>query len=240
MQIIERKIRLQKYLAHSGLCSRRKAEEYIQQGRIRVNHEVITNLGTKVDIKAKDKVFFDDKKIDLKQDKKIYIALNKPKGYITSCLQKKTKIILDLIDIDTRIYPVGRLDKDSTGLVLLTNDGDLHYKLSHPSFNHEKEYIVDTIEPISSLALKKMEEGMMLDDGVKAKTRKAKVKRLKKNKFSIVLKQGRNRQIRKMVEKNNNKVSSLKRIRISNIKLDNLFEGKWRYLTLNEIKKLKA
>lgn len=228
-------MRLQKYLAHAGLCSRRKAEEYILNGQIKVNSRIVKELGTKID-PDNDQVFFDNQPVILKQEStKIYIALNKPEGYVTSCSQQKSKIILDLIDIEERVYPVGRLDKDSKGLVLLTNDGDLHNKLSHPSFNHEKEYIVTTGLPISEDALKDMATGMMID---KVKTRKARVKRLSKNKFSIVLKQGRNRQIRKMVGKKGNTVDMLERIRMANIKLGNLKEGTWRYLTREEIKQL--
>jgi len=228
-------MRLQKYLAHAGICSRRKAEEHILNGSIKVNHKIVTTLGTKVD-PEKDKVFFNHKPVILKQDvSRVYIAINKPEGVVTSCSQQKAKIIMDLVDIDERVYPVGRLDKDSRGLVLLINDGNLHNKLSHPSFNHEKEYIVTTKEPISDAALKNMAQGMMID---KVKTRKAKVKRLLKNKFNIILKQGRNRQIRKMVAKTGNKVDILKRIRMANINLGNLKEGKWRYLTPKEIKQL--
>ena len=228
-------MRLQKYLAHAGICSRRKAEEHILNGLVKVNHQTVTELGTQID-PEKDKILFKNQSIILKQNSsKIYIALNKPAGYVTSCSQKKTRIILDLIHIDERIYPVGRLDKDSNGLVLLTNDGTLHNRLSHPSFNHEKEYIVTTIHPVSEIALKNMANGMVIE---KVKTRKAKVKRISKNKFSIVLKQGRNRQIRKMVSKNKNKVEKLKRIRMANIHLGNLREGKWRYLTPEEIKQL--
>ncbi len=235
MQNTGRKVRLQKYLAHAGICSRRKAEEYILNGRVKVNNQLITELGTKVH-PGNDQIFFDNQPVILKQDtSKIYIALNKPQGFVTSCSQQKTKIILDLIDIDERVYPVGRLDKNSTGLVLLTNDGDLHNQLSHPSFNHEKEYIVTTLHPISETALKNMAQGIIID---KVKTRKAIVKRLSRNKFNIVLKQGRNRQIRKMVGKTGNKVDILKRIRMANINLGNLKQGQWRYLTSEEIKRL--
>lgn len=231
------KMRLQKYLAHAGLCSRRKAEEHILNGLVKVNNKVVTELGTKID-PENDKVFFKHKQVILKpKSPKIYIAINKPEGYVTSCSQQRSKIILDLIDIDERVYPVGRLDKDSRGLLLLTNDGDLHNKLSHPSFNHEKEYIVTTIHPISETALKDMAQGIVID---KVKTRKAKVTRLSKNKFKIVLKQGRNRQIRKMVGKTGNKVEILKRIRIANINLKDLKEGKWRYLLPKEIKQLRT
>ena len=161
--------------------------------------------------------------------------MNKPEGYVTTCSQKKTKIVMDLIDIDERVYPVGRLDKDSKGLILLTNDGELHNKLSHPSFNHEKEYIVTTVDPVSDTSLKSMAGGLIIDS---IKTRKAIVKRISDNQFRIVLKEGRNRQIRKMVEKIGNKVNALLRTRIANINLGNLKEGTWRYLTKEEIRQL--
>ncbi|OGR27732.1 MAG: pseudouridine synthase [Desulfobacterales bacterium RIFOXYA12_FULL_46_15] len=229
------KMRLQKYLAHAGLCSRRKAEEYISNGRIKVNGKTISELGSKID-PIMDSVAFDGKPVIIKQEhSKIYLALNKPEGYVTSCSQTKTKIVMDLIDMNERVYPVGRLDKDSKGLILLTNDGDLHNKLSHPSFDHEKEYIVTTVLPVSDIALKDMAGGMSID-GIK--TRKAIVKRISSNQFRIVLKEGRNRQIRKMVQKTGNTVDTLLRIRIANISLGNLKEGTWRYLTHAEIQKL--
>lgn len=228
-------MRLQKYLAHAGLCSRRKAEEYILNCRIKVNGKTISELGTKIDPLI-DAVFFDDEPVLLNQEpSKIYIALNKPEGYVTSCSQKKAKIVMDLIHIDERVYPVGRLDKDSRGLILVTNDGELHNKLSHPSFNHEKEYIVTTVDPVSDRALKSMADGLIIDT---IKTRKAIVKRISDNQFHIILKEGRNRQIRKMVQKTGNKVDTLLRIRIANIHLGNLKEGTWRYLTKEEIRQL--
>jgi len=229
-------MRLQKYLAHAGVCSRRKAEEFIIEGKIKVNGQVVKQLGTKID-PEKDEVQFNHKRVIIKPESpKIYIALNKPEGVVTSCSQQKTKIVLDLIDIDDRVYPVGRLDKDSKGLILLTNDGDLHNRLSHPSFNHEKEYVVTTVHQISEPALKKIAQGMIIE---KIKTRKAAVRRLGKNKFNIVLKQGRNRQIRKMVNKIGSSVLTLQRIRMANITLGNLKEGHWRYLTKKEIKLLR-
>ncbi len=228
-------MRLQKFLAHAGLCSRRKAEEYITGGLVRVNGTVITQLGTRVDPQA-DTVVYRDKKIELKDEtKKIYIAINKPKGYVTSCSHKNASIVLDLIDIDSRIYPVGRLDKDSTGLLLLTDDGQLHNRMSHPSFNHEKEYEVTTTLPLSQKALEQMAQGMMIDGTL---TRRARVTQLSKHKFRIVLKQGLNRQIRKMVSKTGNSVVILKRIRMANVRLGRLKEGQWRYLTAGEIKGL--
>lgn len=228
-------MRLQKYLAHAGLCSRRKAEDFISQGRIKVNHSVITELGFKIDPSV-DLVLFDDKPVSLNSKKDyIYIALNKPEGVVSSCSQRKTKIVMDLVAINERVYPIGRLDKDSKGLILLTNDGNLHNRLSHPSFDHEKEYIVTTAYPVKDLDLKNMADGILIDG---AYTRKAEVKRIADCKFCIILKEGRNRQIRKMVEKTGNKVSTLLRVRIAHIHLGNLKEGTWRYLTHTEIKKL--
>ncbi len=226
-------MRLQKFLSAAGICSRRKGEEHIQQGLVEVNDVIVDKPGIKVD-PAKDCVKFNGKVVKLKNDL-LYIALNKPRGYITSCKHRNEKIVIDLINIKERIYPVGRLDKDSNGLILLTNDGNLHHRLSHPSFDHEKEYTVKTLKPIQDIELKKMEDGVFLDD---KKTRSAKVKRISEKKFEIVLKEGRNRQIRRMVELFENKVVELTRLRISNIKLGNLTKGQWRYLNDKEISKL--
>lgn len=229
-------IRLQKYLAHAGVCSRRKAEKHIIDGRVTVNNKIVTQLGTSVD-PGQDKVSFDGRPVILKEDQdNVYILVNKPAGIVTSCSrQKGSSIILDLVDTDMRVYPVGRLDKDSKGLVILTNDGEMHNRLSHPSFDHEKEYIVSTANPIPDSALKKMAVGMMIDG---TKTRKAKVSRMSKNRFKIVLKQGLNRQIRKMVGKTGNRVNTLQRIRMANVRLGRLKEGGWRYLTPAEIRGL--
>lgn len=230
-------MRLQKFLAHAGICSRRKAETLILEGSVKVNGIIIKELGTQVDPES-DLVLFEGKKVVLPSSDKgsTYIAVNKPKGVVTTCSQKNAKIILDLVPVKQRIYPVGRLDKDSVGLILLTDDGDLHNKLSHPSHDHEKEYLVFTTHPINDRALKSMAEGMIIDG---QKTRKAKVRRVSKNGFKIILKQGLNRQIRKMVGKTGNKVDMLKRIRMAHINLGNLSPGKWRYLTKEEVKKLK-
>ena len=229
-------MRLQKYLAYAGLCSRRKAEEYMINGRVKVNGKPAKVLGTQIDPQS-DIVLFDETRIILKQDsKKIYIALNKPEGYVSTCARQNSKIVIDLINIDKRIYPVGRLDKDSKGLILLTNDGELHHKLSHPSFDHEKEYLVTTIKPISDRALKQMAQGMVIDN---RKTRKAGIKRISEKQFKIILKEGRNRQIRKMTERCGNAVKSLQRIRIANIRLGRLKEGSWRYLSQKEIFSLR-
>ena len=232
-QPVTRMMRLQKFLSSAGFCSRRKAEEYIKDGRVKVNGEVVSVLGTKIDPET-DRVEVKGKPVEAKHDL-IYIVLNKPRGYVTSCSQKGDKIVLDLINIQDRVYPVGRLDKDSTGLLLLTNDGELHNRLSHPSFEHEKEYEVAVFKPISDGALRKMAEGMPM---MGTKTRPADVKRISAKAFFIILKEGKNRQIRRMARKIGNQVIRLKRIRISNIKLGNLAEGSWRYLTEKEKQEL--
>ena len=159
------------------------------------------------------------------------IALNKPRGYVSSCHQQNEKIVLDLLDISERVYPVGRLDKDSTGLLLLTNDGRLHHRISHPSFNHEKEYEVTVDRPLREGALRKLAKGLPM---MGTRTRPARVKRISARRFRIVLQEGKNKQIRRMVRKVGNQVVDLKRIRIANIELASLAPGRWRHLAAKE------
>jgi 23S rRNA pseudouridine2605 synthase len=222
--------RLQKYLSEAGHCSRRHGENLIRQGHVSVNGETVTVLGTKID-PEKDRVTVDGRPLAVEAHR-IYIALNKPPGFVTSCSHPGKKIVLELIDIPQRVFPVGRLDEDSQGLLLMTNDGPLHHRLSHPSFDHEKEYDVTVAVPLSDQALNEMAEGMELKG---KKTRIAKVRRISEARFRIVLKEGRNRQIRRMVEQTGNRVTRLERIRISGIRLGKLPLGKWRHLTADEI-----
>lgn len=228
-------IRLQKFLSAAGVCSRRKGEEFIKAGRISVNGEVIVELGTKID-PDQDRVEVDGKAIK-PSNTLVYIALNKPKDYVTSCSHPGQKVVVDLVDISERIYPVGRLDKDSTGLLLLTNDGRIHHRLSHPSFDHEKEYDVTVARPIPDGALKKMSDGLPL---MGTKTRPARITRISPRRFRMVLQEGKNRQIRRMVRKVGNEVTRLQRKRFANVKLGNLPPGKWRYLSSSEKKALLA
>ncbi|MFO7749465.1 MAG: pseudouridine synthase [Desulfobacteraceae bacterium] len=229
-------MRLQKFLSRAGVCSRRKGETYIAEGRVAVNGETVTSPGCKVD-EEKDRVTVDNRTVDFSPEKKnLYIALNKPAGYVSSCHHRGEKIVLDLVDLPDRVYPVGRLDRDSTGLILLTNDGDLHNRLSHPSHNHEKEYLVETGQPVSRRDLARMAEGIVLDG---KKTRRAEVAAVSGHRFKIVLKQGLNRQIRRMVQKCNNRVKTLKRVRMGTIRLGRLEQGKWRHLTPKEVSFLK-
>ncbi len=219
----------------SGYCSRRHAETLIVDGKVSVNGEVASQLGSKVNPES-DKVVVEGNPIAI-EEHLIYIALNKPLGYVTSCDHPGEKIVLDLVNVRERVYPVGRLDKDSTGLLLLTNDGKLHLRLTHPSFDHEKEYAVSVAEPIPRGALAAFEKGLKI---LGTKTRPALVKFVSPTSFKIVLKEGRNRQIRRMVRKVGNRVTELKRIRVANVRLGNLPEGKWRYLTDAEKNRLLA
>ena len=222
-------IRLQKFLSQAGVCSRRKGEEHIKAGRVKVNGAVVQALGTKV-TPGIDRVEFDGRTV-VPVTENIYIALNKPAGYVTSCEHAGQKVVVDLLDLDQRVFPVGRLDKDSTGLLLLTNDGRLHHRLSHPSFDHEKEYEVTLVEPINNGALKKLARGVTLKG---RRTRPARVVRVSGKRFRITLQEGRNRQIRRMADKIGSRVEKLKRIRVANIRLGRLPEGRWRYLSEKE------
>lgn len=205
------------------------------RGLVKVNGRVVTELGTRVD-PDKDRVEVAGALVA--RDKElVYVMLNKPPGYITSRSHRGEKIVFDLIDIRERLNPVGRLDKDSTGLLLLTNDGGLHHRLIHPSFDHEKEYAVETRSPISDDALEILRRGIVLDDG---KTRPARIDRLSPCGFRITLKEGRKRQIRRMVEKVDHHVKTLHRIRMASLHLGDLKMGRWRHLTKDEVKKLLA
>jgi 23S rRNA pseudouridine2605 synthase/23S rRNA pseudouridine2604 synthase len=228
------RLRLQKYLSQSGVCSRRAGESLIREGRVSVNGSVVTEMGFQID-PFQDRVSVDGKPVK-PEEQLLYIALNKPAGYVCSCSQRKEKLVLDLVSgLPGRVYPVGRLDKDSTGLLLLTNDGRLHHRLSHPSFDHEKEYEVTVARPLSDDDLKSLSEGVPLD-GVM--TRPARVTRLSRNGFRIVLKEGRNRQIRRMVTYVGNSVRTLNRVRIVTITLGRLREGVFRHLTEKETRTL--
>ncbi len=229
-------VRLQKYLANKGVASRRKCEEFITDGLVKINGEVVTKLGTKID-PEKDVVEINEQKISNIKADYIYIMLNKPKGYITSLKQtdSNSPLVTDLLSITERVYPVGRLDKDSSGLLLMTNDGDFAYKLMHPSFEKEKEYIVVTEETVTKRMMDRFEKGITIEG---YKTQPARVKRIELTKVSLVIKEGRNRQIRKMLSKVGNNVLNLKRVRVNNLRLGGLKEGEFRYLTKSEVKNL--
>ena len=179
-------MRLQKFLSSAGVCSRRQGERLIQAGRVRVNGKRVTELGSRVD-PQKDRVDVDGYPAEI-QRKSVYIALNKPKGYVTSCLQPGDRTVMELLDIPQRVYPVGRLDKDSTGLLILTSDGRLHHRLSHPSFDHVKVYEVTVKVPITTGALEKIAGGVPM---MGTRTRPAGIKRISSRRFQMSLKEGK-------------------------------------------------
>jgi 23S rRNA pseudouridine2605 synthase/23S rRNA pseudouridine2604 synthase len=226
-------MRLQKFLSAAGICSRRKGEELIGSGRVRVNGKIVTELGVKVDPDL-DYVEVDGQTAAFEKNL-VYIVLNKPKDYVTSCRHPGEKIVLELVDIPERVYPIGRLDKDSTGLLLLTNDGRIHYQLTHPSFDHEKEYEVTVAQPITDGALRKMAKGLPM---MASKTRPAWIRRISARRFRIVLREGKNRQVRRMVRKMGNQVTRLNRVRVADIRLGGLAPGAWRHLTEKEKRRL--
>ena len=225
-------IRINKYLSEIGYCSRRQADKLIEQGRIMINSKEAV-MGYKV--QKDDVIHVDGEKIKQKKSKRIFIALNKPKGVVcTTNAGVEENNIIDFIKFRERIFPIGRLDKTTTGLILLTNDGDTANKILKTAYNNEKEYLVRVNRPISEDILKKMSEGVSI---LGKKTRKCKVEKLKSTEFKIILTQGLNRQIRRMCEYFDFRVLSLKRVRIMNIKLD-VKEGKYRLLNDKEISEL--
>ena len=225
--------RINKFLSEVGYCSRRQADSLIEQGRVYVDRKP-AKMGMKVF--EDDLIEVDGEKINQIKKKKIFIALNKPKGIVcTTNSDIEENNIIDFVNYHERIFPVGRLDRSTTGLILLTNDGETANQILKTSNNNEKEYLVKVNKPISESILKKMSEGIPM---LGKKTRKCSIKKLKTNQFKIILTQGLNRQIRRMCNHFDFKVVSLVRTRIMNIKLD-IPEGKYRLLNENEIKSLK-
>jgi len=246
-------VRLNKFIAGSGFTARRKADELIAEGRVTVNSEVVISLGTKIN-PDEDTVRVDGELIKPPSEKKgklIYILLNKPAGYVTTTSDEKNRpTVLDLVNSPKakhqRIYPIGRLDYDTEGLLLLTNDGELANKLMHPKYGVYKSYIVKINKPIDEKSLKRLREGVRIDKGkgpsASVRTSEAKVSVVPKTEgrqLRISIHEGRNRQVRKMLEAIGCYVRKLKRIEYANLNLKGLREGEWRYLNGEEIKKLK-
>ena len=235
------KVRLQKFLAEAGIASRRKAEELIVMGKIQLNGKVVTELGTKVDTQ-KDVVLYQNKKVEIKQNF-VYIMLYKPEGYVTTVKDKfQRPTVMDLLkDVTERVYPVGRLDYDTSGLLLLTNDGDLTYRLTHPKHHIEKTYEAKLFGIPSEQDILKFRRGIIIDG---KKTEPATLKILKKEKkyttVRIVIQEGRNRQVRKMCQAIKHPVAQLKRIGTGTLFLKDLKKGSYRYLTQKEISYLKS
>lgn len=231
--------RLQKVIANSGYCSRRKAEDLIVNGRVKVNGEVVTELGVKVS--SDDAISIDGKALKLEEDK-VYFLLNKPRGVVsTSSDDKGRKTVVDLIDTDKRIYPVGRLDYDTTGLLLLTNDGSLANLLMHPTNGIPKKYVAKLNKFFEISDLKRLEKGIMIDGVMCVPTRvKIKINNREKD-FSIVevtIVEGRNHIIKRLFMELGYLVDKLSRIEYSFLNLDGLKSGEYRMLSIKEVRKL--
>lgn len=234
-------IRLQKYLADCGIASRRKAEELILQGKVKVNGKIITELGTKI-TQNQDKVEFENKEIKPQNDY-VYILLNKPIGYVTTVKDQFNRdSVLDLVKTNKRLVPVGRLDMYTSGALILTNDGDFVYQVTHPKHEIDKTYTVTIKGIVKKEEVEQLKKGVKIEDYI---TKPAKVKILKideekgQSRLEITIHEGKNRQVRKMCETIGHKVLALHRSKIAGIGVKDLPLGKWRYLTEDEVNTIK-
>lgn len=232
--------RLQKYLANCGIASRRKCEEYILQGKVKVNGETVTELGTKIN-PEKDVIEFENKKVR-ENTKHVYILLNKPIGYVTTADDQFGRdTVLELVKVKERIVPVGRLDMYTSGALILTNDGDFVYKVTHPKHEIEKTYTVTVKGIVQNSEVEQLRQGVQIEDYI---TKTAKVKILKTDtekdisRLEITIHEGKNRQVRKMCEAVGRKVLALHRSKIGGIGVKDLELGKWRYLSPKEVEQL--
>ncbi len=232
--------RLQKIIANSGYCSRRKAEELIINGKVKVNGETINTLGSKASYA--DTIIING--VTLKLEPKEYVLLYKPRGVVSSVHDDKgRKTVVDIVETENRLYPVGRLDYDTSGLLLLTNDGELTNLLIHPSHEVEKVYLVKIEEAVSPQLVKSLENGVLID-GKKTGKAKVKIKKIDKKKKSSLIEltiyEGKNHQVKKMFEAIGYKVSKLKREKFAGLTLDGLKSGEYRHLNIKEVKTLYA
>lgn len=230
-QIVDNGIRINKFLSDAGLCSRREADRYIKEGKVKIDG-VKAVIGSKV--KPENKVTFNGKPVKNKE-KRVLIAFNKPVGIVSTTSSKEPDNIVDFINYPTRIFPIGRLDKDSEGLILLTNDGDIVNSILRERYGHDKEYIVTVNKEITKEFVKQMSEGVPILDTV---TKPCELTAIDRNKFKIILTQGLNRQIRRMCEYLGYRVVRLVRVRIMNITLGRLKSGTWRNVTNKEMEEL--
>ena len=236
-------IRLQKFIADCGITSRRKAEELIIQGKIKVNGKVVTELGTKIN-PQKDVVVYNDKQIQ-NSDKYVYILLNKPIGYVTTVKDQFSRnSVLDLVKVKERIVPVGRLDMYTSGALILTNDGDFVYQVTHPKHEIDKTYTVTLNDKVTDEEVQQLKNGVKIEAKEPYITKPAKVKILKideeknQSRLEITIHEGKNRQVRKMCEAVGHKVLALHRSKIAGIDVKDLPLGKWRFLNQNEVKRI--
>lgn len=231
-------IRLNKYMANAGLCSRREADEYIQSGAVTVNGNVVTELGTKVT--RQDEIKFRDQPVTL--EKKVYVLLNKPKDYVTTSDDpQQRKTVMDLVKdaCPERIYPVGRLDRNTTGVLLLTNDGDLASKLTHPKFLKKKVYHVFLDKPVTAHDMQQISEGITLEDGEVHADAIDYADENDKKQVGIEIHSGKNRIVRRIFESLGYRVVKLDRVQFAGLTKKNLRRGDWRFLTEKEVEMLR-
>ncbi len=230
---MEEKERLNKYLSRMGVCSRREADARIAAGRVQINGQT---AAVGMTISPEDTVSVDGKPVGEEQAP-VVLMLNKPAGIVCTAQRREKQNVIDYIGYESRIYPVGRLDKESRGLLLLTNQGDLAYRLTHARFGHEKEYQVTVSRPVTEDFIRRMQTGVWLSE-LEVKTAPCKVKKTGERSFTIILQEGRNRQIRRMCKELGYRVTDLVRIRFGALTLGDLKEGQWRELSFEEISML--
>ena len=236
-------MRLQKFLSSAGIASRRKCEELILEGKIKVNGQVVCELGTKID-PLKDEVKYNDKKVELVKEEHTYILLNKPIGYVTTANDQFGRdTVLDLLKkVNRRLVPVGRLDMFTSGALILTDDGDFVYKVTHPKHEITKTYTVTVRGIVEESEVQKLREGVIIDNDYTTKPADARIIKIDREKnqsrMEIRIHEGKNRQVRKMCEAIGRKVLALHRTKIGDVGVKDLKIGTWRYLTPNEIKSI--
>ena len=235
-------IRLQKFLAECGIASRRKCEELILEGKVEVNNKVIDVLGSKVN-PEKDIVKFEGKEVRISNDDNVYILLNKPIGYVTTAHDQFSRdTVLDLVKVKQRIVPVGRLDMYTSGALILSNDGEFIYQVTHPKHEITKTYTVTLKGVVNEDDIKSLEKGVQIDTGYKTRPAKARIMKIDNEKqisrVEIIIHEGKNRQVRKMCEAIDKKVLALHRSKIGDISVKELKIGTWRYLKIDEVHKL--
>lgn len=231
--------RLQKYMARCGVASRRKCEEIITSGRVKVNDKAVTELGAKINSET-DQVFVDGKLVR-PEENKVYIMLNKPEGYVSTVKDEKGRnTILDLVKVEERIYPIGRLDYDTSGLILLTNDGEVYNKVIHPRVSMDKVYIAVVKGLPTKDETDKFKKGIDIGDYITAPGSCKVIKKFENSsELKIIIHEGKNRQVRRMCDAIGHPVIALKRVSIGSLSLGNLPKGKWRLLNEKEIQYLK-
>lgn len=234
MKIDARLVRLNKYISECGITSRRKADDLISEGKVTVNGKIVYKLGTKIH-PVNDKVFINGKQVTL-LDERVYIVFNKPKDCITTLKDEKGRTtVLDYVHLRERIFPVGRLDRDTTGVLLLTNDGEFANKLMHPEYEIKKAYKVTLDQPVTMEHVEKLRKGVKLSDGLTEPAEVHVIPRTKNLEIGIIIHEGKNRQIRRMFELLGYEIKKLDRLAYGDISYEGLKRGQWRHLTKREL-----